>query len=152
MKRPPDSRPETWKHIHEVQKLMNTFITLLLDHAAEHDQSKLETPEVEQFDELTGRLKDLEYGSKEYQESLKALGPALEHHYAKNPHHPDHYEGGIKDMTLVDVIEMLCDWMAATMRQADGNIRKSLKLNKERFQMDEQLYQIFLNTIERLGW
>jgi len=148
----PDSRPETWKHIHEVQKLVNQFIALLLERAALHDQSKLDTPEVELFDKHTAQLKDLEYGSPEYQESLKALGPALQHHYAKNPHHPDHYENGLDDMTLIDLIEMLCDWMAATQRQVDGNIRKSLKYNKERFKVTEQLHRIFLNTVERLGW
>lgn len=147
-----DSRPETWKHIHEVQKLVNQFIVLLLERAAQHDQSKLEMPEVELFDKHTATLKDLEYGSPAYCKALKALGPALLYHYAKNSHHPDHYQNGVEDMTLIDLIEMLCDWMASTQRQADGNIRRSLMYNKERFKVDEQLHKIFLNTVERLGW
>jgi hypothetical protein len=47
---------------------------------------------------------------------------------------------------------MFCDWKAATQRMHDGNIRKSLEINKERFEMSEQLYKIFENTVKELGW
>jgi hypothetical protein len=147
-----DSRPETWEHIHEVQRLVGVFIQELLLRAHQHDQSKLHEPEKELFDKFTLRLKQLIYGSEEYKKSLEELKPALTHHYAKNSHHPEHYVGGIDDMTLVDVVEMLCDWKAATARMSDGNIRKSLIANKERFHISDQLYKIMENTIERLGW
>jgi hypothetical protein len=43
---------------------------------------------------------------------------------------------------------MFCDWKAATMRHNDGDIRKSIEINKKRFKMSEDLAQIFRNTVE----
>jgi len=54
-------------------------------------------------------------------------------------------------MNLVDIMEMLCDWKASSARHNDGNIRTSLELNKDRFNIDAQLYQILENTIEYLN-
>jgi hypothetical protein len=47
---------------------------------------------------------------------------------------------------------MLCDWKASTMRNGDGNIRKSIEINKERFNMDEVLYDILKNTLDDMKW
>jgi hypothetical protein len=50
-------------------------------------------------------------------------------------------------MTLVDVVEMLCDWAAATQRHDDdGDIFDSIEKNAERFDLSEQLAQILRNT------
>ena len=147
-----DSRPETWEHINSVQTNIIAFITLMNQRLLVHDQSKLTSPEVEAFDEWTPKLAKLEYGSEEYDASLEELKPALQHHYAKNSHHPEHYENGINEMTLMDVVEMLCDWKAATERMHDGNIRKSLTINKKRFSISPQLYKILENTVKELGW
>jgi hypothetical protein len=54
-------------------------------------------------------------------------------------------------MTLVDLMEMLCDWYASSKRQADGNIRKSIEKNRERFGMSDQLIRIFENTAKEFG-
>ena len=110
-----DSRHDTWAHINTVQTLLVAIISKLHNRALKHDQSKLQSPEVELFDELTPRLQTLTYGSDEYKESLDRLKPALIHHYAKNTHHPEHYEDGVNDMDLIDIMEMLADWKAATM-------------------------------------
>lgn len=50
-------------------------------------------------------------------------------------------------MDLFDVIEMFVDWWAASERHEDGDIMKSIDINKERFQMSEQLCNIFKNTV-----
>ena len=147
-----DSRTETYEHIQHVQECIFEVIKRLTSRAMRHDASKLEDPEKELFDKWTPILKELPYPSDEYEASKAKLGPALAHHYAKNTHHPEHYPEGINDMTLMDVVEMLCDWKAATMRQYDGNIRKSLEFNKDHFTMSDQLFKIFENTIKELGW
>lgn len=135
-----------------VQRLLLEVIQNLQQRALEHDQSKLSSPEKELFDEFSARLAGLTYGSPEYQESLKLLKPALEHHYAKNTHHPEHYPEGVNDMDLLDVIEMLVDWKASSARQHDGNIMQSLKKAKDRFGIDAQLFKILENTVARMGW
>lgn len=146
-----DSRPETIAHISRVQNLLSECITNLTDRAVAHDQSKLESPEKEAFDLLTPKLKKLTYGSEEYRATLREMKPALEHHYANNSHHPEHYPNGIEGMSLFDIIEMLVDWKAASERHADGSMAKSLEHNRARFNISDQLYNILCNTARELG-
>ena len=139
---------ETKKHIGNVQKFIQIFIDALNNRGVNHDLSKLIDPELPLFVEYTKKLSACTYGSDEYQKFLEGLKPALDHHYAKNRHHPEHYPNGIDDMTLVDIIEMFCDWKAATMRHNDGNLLKSIHHNGKRFYIDSQLTKIFENTAE----
>lgn len=99
---------------------------------------------------MTPLLKDLTYGSEEYKKSLAELKPALDHHYSHNSHHPEHYKNGVDDFTLVDLVEMFCDWKAASERHVNGDIFKSIQINKDRFEISEQLAKIFENTINKL--
>jgi hypothetical protein len=142
-----DSRVATYEHIQVVQQLLNKVIAELLIRQLNHDQSKLKSPEVEVFDEYTAKLKDVTYGSEEYKTSLKGMKPALDHHYANNSHHPEYYANGIKDMSLIGLIEMLCDWKAATLRHNDGDILKSIEINQKRFGYSDELKQILINTL-----
>jgi hypothetical protein len=75
------------------------------------------------------------------------MKPALDHHYAMNSHHPEHFATGIQGMSLLDVLEMLCDWKAATLRHNDGDIRRSIELNQKRFGYSDELKAILLNTL-----
>jgi len=153
-----DQRPKTLEHIREVQKQIYTVIYALKDRAKNHDASKLESPERETFDEFTPKLRECTYGSDEYKQFLKSMKPALDHHYANNRHHPEHFknmqDGGkwepLKQMNLIDIMEMLCDWKAATMRHSDGDILKSIELNQKRFGYSDELKAILLNTIKDL--
>ena len=86
------------------------------------------------------------YGSEEYKNFLKEMNVALQHHYANYRHHPEHFEKGINDMNLIDIVEMLCDWKASSMRQHDGNLLKSIEINAQRFGYNGQLKQILINT------
>lgn len=147
-----DSTQDTKEHIQTVRRYLNRLIELLYARAADHDRSKLQDPEKAIFDEVTPRLRGLTYGSDEYKSSLADMKPALDHHYANNSHHPEHYPNGIDGMSLLDLIEMLCDWKAATERHADGSVSKSLEINKDRFKIDDQLQGILLNTARELGW
>lgn len=105
---------------------------------------------VEAFDEFTARLRGLTYGSDEYRACLAAMKPALDHHYSQNSHHPEFRATGIRGMTLLDLAEMLCDWKAATMRHADGDIRRSIEINQARFGYSDELKQIFLNSLDEI--
>ena len=143
-----DSALDTLTHIENVCSLMDGLVNDLSMRRFRHDASKLESPEKEVFDEVTPRLKGLTYGSDEYKLSLADMGPALNHHYQNNRHHPEHFENGINGMTLVDLVEMICDWKAATLRHTDGDIVRSLEVNKERFGISDQLETILMNTVK----
>lgn len=147
-----DSAYDTNEHISRVCELLHESVFNLDDRKALHDKSKLLEPEKSAFDQATPRLKGSTYGSDEYKSFLADLKPALDHHYAHNKHHPEHYENGINGMSLFDIIEMLCDWKAAGERHADGSIERSLRVNKERFQISEQLQAILVNTTIEMGW
>jgi hypothetical protein len=145
-----DSSKETLLHIKRVNELLIDVVKEFLDRAKKHDLSKLETPEKELFDKYTPLLKNTVYGSDEYKKFLVELKPSLDHHYKNNTHHPEHYGSGVNEMNLFDILEMFVDWKAATERHANGNMINSIKINKERFKISDQLAQIFLNTVEFL--
>lgn len=147
-----DSRADTLVHIETVRRFLGSVVKCLENRAAVHDLSKLEDPEKGVFDEFTPKLKGSTYGSDEYKGFLAAMKPALDHHYAANPHHPEHHADGIRDMTLLDLIEMLADWKAATQRHADGDLAKSIEINQKRFGYSDELRAILTNTAKSLGW
>lgn len=141
-----DSTADTLKHIKRVNTLLIKFSKVLIDRAIIHDNSKLESPEKELFDKYTPKLKETTYGSDEYKKYLNELQVALDHHYEENSHHPEHYENGVNGMDLFDLVEMFMDWKAASERHEDGDIFKSIEINKERFNLSDQLVEIFKNT------
>jgi hypothetical protein len=147
-----DSTADTLKHSQRVGELMTQAIRELVDRSVCHDRSKTEPPELEIFNEFTPKLQNSTYGSDEYKGYLAEMKAGLDHHYAANRHHPEHFEDGIGGMTLVDLIEMLADWRAATERHADGSLVRSLAIQKERFGISDQLEAILWNTARHFGW
>ena len=145
-------RRETQKHIDHVRVFINKVIQSLSSRAHSHDRTKLESPEAEIFEIYTPKLSNTTYGSVEYKQYLKEMEAALTHHYRYNRHHPENHEDGIDGMTLVDLVEMLCDWKAATLRHNDGDILRSVEQNKERFDISPQLVKILQNTVKEFGW
>ena len=53
----------------------------------------------------------------------------------------------IDKMNLFDLLEMCCDWLASSRRHTDGNIMKSIEVNRSRFGMDDTLVNVFRNTV-----
>jgi hypothetical protein len=149
-----DSTGDTLRHSLRVGELIVDVIGQLCERSVHHDLSKTEPPEVEAFDEHSPRLAHLVYGSDEYRAELRAMRPAVEHHYQVNRHHPEHFADGVDGMTLVDLVEMLADWKAAGERHAGNDIglRASLEIQRERFGLSDQLLRILGNTAEHLGW
>jgi len=145
-----DSTNDTLLHIKRVSQLLTEAASELIRRANIHDNSKLKSPEKELFDEYTPKLKSSTYGSDEYKELLSGLKIALDHHYSHNSHHPEHYPNGINGFDIFDLIEMFFDWKAATERHENGDIIKSITINKDRFNMSDQLCKIFENTAIRL--
>lgn len=140
---------ETLKHVNEVRNNIWTLIKELDHRAQVHDASKFEEPERSVFASNTFKLAKTQYGTDEYNKLLEEVKPAIDHHYSKNTHHPEHWPNGIEDMDLLDLVEMLADWAAATKRNKNGNIHKSIEHNQDRFKISPQLSKIFTNTVNR---
>jgi hypothetical protein len=145
-----DCTADTLCHIRRVQQLLGVMARDLMHRGEVHDDSKLGPEEKPLFDKMTPLLKSLTYGSDEYKASLEKLGVALKHHYAMNSHHPEHYENGVAGMNLLDVVEMLCDWKAASERTKDGNFQRSIDLGIERFKIEPQLASILRNSMSAI--
>jgi len=138
------------RHIETVRNALNAVIRELLSRQEQHDQSKLQPPEVEVFEIYTPKLRDCVYGSDEYKQYMAEMKPAIFHHNKANRHHPEHFEMGIAGMTLIDLLEMLCDWKAATLRHNTGDVYKSLEINQKRFGYPDEIKVLFKNTIDWL--
>lgn len=136
----------TTKHKFWVAYYIIDLVLNLLLRALLHDLSKYSRHERVHFYKAIHRIKGLTYGSDEYQECLNIIKPGLDHHYDVNRHHPEHYEQGIEGLSLADLIEMFCDWKASSRRHTNGDVLHSIKINKDRFGMSDQLCQILRNS------
>jgi len=148
-----DSTPDTLRHSLRVAELMGELIKELLDRSIRHDLSKTREPELAVYDDVVPRLRATPYGSPEHRALVDAMGEGLRHHHANNRHHPEHFADGVNGMTLVDLVEMLADWKAATERTSPpGDLADSLPVNGERFGIAPQLMDILENTARHFGW
>ena len=92
------------------------------------------------------------------------MAPTLEHHYATTRITPSTSSNGVEGMNLLDVMEMLCDWKAASQRMRpsapstrgdvpdyNSDFERSILLNQERFGYGDELAAILGNTARELG-
>lgn len=154
-----DSSEATLLHKESVKRKIDAFCQKMYVRAENHDNSKLEEPEKSVFDEVTPKLRTLEYSDdpeSPYQKQLKEMGEGLMHHWKTNSHHPEFYgiptEDGssLAKMDIFDLVEFLFDNMAATERSDSSNFPNSVDKAKSRFGMCDQLASIFMNTFERI--
>lgn len=145
-----DSTEYIEKHRRNVRYYMDEMMSNLTERMCDHDKSKLQPPEKEMFDKSIPQLKELEYGTPEYKQALEDMGPGLAHHYENNSHHPEHFDNGIWGMSLLDLVEMFCDWRAAFVQNSGKDFVESIDRAQDRFGISDQLCKIFLNTLEEM--
>ena len=143
-----DSRADTLAHIQRVRDNIEVFVAEMRARGRVHDASKLDEPEKSTFDQLMPLLAGLAYGSPEYEALVERARTALEHHYRVNSHHPEHYAPrGVAGMDLFDLVEMVCDWIAAAERKPDDGVK--LAYNVRVFGIEPQLASVIANTLAR---
>lgn len=146
-----DSAPITLRHIHAVQRLLWKVIDELGARSLAHDASKLEEPERSGWDRYSVEMAGHPYGSDEWRTGKERFRWLTEWHVAHNQHHPEHFRSGIRGMSLVDLIEMLCDWCAAGQQYPDNQgLAHSIDFNQKRFGYSDELKAILLNTARLL--
>ena len=143
-----ESKYLTMRHMETVRNYLDTCCRILTKRGQHHDQSKLESPEVEVFEIYTPKLQVCAYNSDAYQQNLREMKVAIDHHNRNNRHHPEYFENGIHDMNIFDLLEMLVDWKASVMRHPDGNIYRSLEVNQQRFGYSDELKGLLARTIQ----
>ena len=134
-------------HKKKVKDRMLFLAKEIIKRAEEHDDSKLKPPEINWLIEMDKEPK-VEYGTPEYFEKIKRWDKFFKHHYKNNSHHPAHYnEQGVYGMTIVDLVEMMCDVISYIKELHVYQASKIIKEQKERFDIDEGIAQILINTL-----
>lgn len=144
-----DCTADVTEHKRKVSYWLNDFIQVFTGRSNTHDASKLGPQEKPIFDEYTPKLKTLVFGSDEYKASLSAMGEGLKHHYKNNRHHPEHFDNGVNGMTLYDIVEMFCDWLAAAEAK---HTPLDIDYLSKRFNLEPQLVYILINTMRELDF
>jgi len=134
------------------QRLMIHIIKFseeLIQRGIHHDDSKFEDEELPYYSNVIDEFEKHKFGTPEYNKAKDSVYEAVQHHYKKNRHHPEHFPNGIDDMNLVDLIELLVDWKSASLNHPDkpGNILESLKWATEKYNISPQMVKILYNTI-----
>lgn len=137
------------RHLVSTKVAMQCIVCDLFGRAVIHDNSKFSPEEYEIYEQTFPELNKYGFGTEQFKAAVEKLGPALQHHLVVNRHHPEYHKNGINDMNLLDIVEMTCDWLAASSRSKTG-IDKGLEVNKERFKIGDQLFVIIKNTVEYL--
>ena len=140
------------RHISEVAENLEDIIHDLRKRGISHDRTKLEELEFDSFVKTQPKFKKVNYGSKEYQECVEAIKPAIEHHYQSNRHHTGFHKNGFADMNLLDILEMLADWKAASRRNPDLSFKESLPKAFEKYNIPENMQKHIIATLEYLRW
>ena len=135
-------------HISRVRKHINTFVQLLLKRAINHDRSKLEEPELSWWKEMDKEPR-YPYCSEEYKQKIKRWDKVFKHHYKYNIHHPEHYDYGVSEMTLVDIVEMMCDWLGYKDTITISEALKVCDEQMKRYNISDDVRQIIFNTLLR---
>jgi predicted metal-dependent phosphoesterase TrpH len=148
-----DSEQDTLNHKKLVSGFLGDVIGDLAARSLIHDDSKLQEPEKSMYDEYIPKIRETEkefgYGSPQYEQVVKQMGEVMCHHFAANSHHPEHYPNGINGMSLLDLIEALADWKAASQKSGQP---LNIEANKRRFGISDQLAEILANTVKEFGW
>ena len=141
---------DTRKHQQLVAEKMIACAKHIMDRGMVHDASKLTEEERRYYEEPVWLLnhEDVEYGSAEYKELTALMGKGWTHDTLVNDHHPEFY-ASIQDMTLFSLLEMLCDWIAASKRK-DNSASKAMEYMVADHLVDPQLEAILLNTLKQI--
>lgn len=142
-----DSRPSTYEHVADVQALLLGISAELARRAMVHDASKLQSTERAAWDVMRPAVDAAEHDSPEYHALLAEMQPTLDHHFARNSHHPEHHAAGILGMDMLDLIEMVCDWIAASRRDGKALVPYIRGGASRRFEIPEALAELMVRSV-----
>lgn len=143
-----DSAVDTSAHKAVVKRVGELLVEELNRRIAQHDLSKYDEPERSCYDKYIPMLREAKYGSKEYYEIREKMQKeGLDHHYQVNRHHPEHFKDGIRDMTIVDLVEYFIDTYSASTK-SDTPYSEGVKKNADHHKLPDELVQIFINTVD----
>lgn len=133
---------EILRHNGIVSHLLRQLARKLEERADLHDNSKFNWDELEGFIEFKALARVHPFGTEAYYQAQEKYKPAIDLHMSRNPHHPEYYGGDLNKMSLIDFMEMICDWTGATITYARLNFEEGLEVQKQEF--DIQPHHLYL--------
>jgi len=137
-------------HQRRVGTLLNKIASNLNNRAIYHDASKWQDAELVPLLFIADQYNRVEYNSPAYHSLRKLIAPAIEHHEKGNRHHLGHFNNDISKMNLLDIIEMLADWKAASEKNG-GDVYNALERTAEQYKWPKELISILQNTLPFLS-
>lgn len=135
-------------HIENVKRRLLRFSQILWERGIQHDKSKLEEPEYSLWCKMDEEPR-FPYGSKEYEEKVSRWRFLFNLHFKKNRHHPEHFKlKDYDDKDLIDLIEMLCDWLGYRDNISYAAASRLVSNQCDRYGFSEELKDILLNTLK----
>lgn len=143
---------DTILHVGEVAENLEVCASNLRQRGFAHDRTKFKALEFDAFVSTREKFKKANFGTPEYQACIDIIKPAVDSHYANNSHHTGYYQNGIKDMSLLDILEMVCDWKAANRRSPDLDFDESINRCVKKYNISPELEKIIRTTLQQLSW
>ena len=139
---------DTRTHQQLVAALLLDVAQRFIERAINHDASKFSDAEKPFYVDPVYELntQEVPYGSDKYIELTKMMGDGWKHHASVNDHHPE-YWGDMSKANLFAIIEMLCDWVAASMRRGN-NPNVPLDRTVIKYELGDMLAKIMQNTLD----
>ena len=109
----------------------------LIQRASAHDNSKILNKD--EFRTLTNIVNDKSSLTNANSQLSFFKQDSLELHWKHNSHHPEHFDN-YDEMSKIDRLEMVCDWMARSLQYKSDLIDFVTTRQKERFRFSEEMY------------
>ena len=144
----PTTKEYIEKHQNAVKRWLAHFSMILQSRAIKHDESKLQEPEYSLWKKMDEEPR-YPYGTKEYSSKLKRWQHLFKLHWKdkRNRHHPEHFVSPVAEMDLMDMIEMLCDWLGYKETVSYSEASKLVDNQCKRFNFPEEFKSLLLNTL-----
>lgn len=137
------------RHRETVADFLYFFADYFRKRAREHDRSKLQFEEFEGFAQINKVARNHAYGTPEYDKSMeeaKEPGGCIHIHFGRNAHHPE-FHNREASMGLLDIMEMVMDWKAASMTYGTNTLAESLPKQLERFNFSDWQVEVIKQMV-----
>lgn len=122
----------------------------LAKRCANHDDSKFESDEMQEFLQLPYEGENMKEADKELPTTVKTL---IAKHWKHNRHHPEFFDD-YHQMNEIDIMEMVCDWYARSL-QYHTDFKEFVQTRQAiRFHFDEEFFATvwkYCEIIDMLG-
>lgn len=109
----------------------------IMVRASVHDISKFKHDE---FDALSKISNDMSCMTNAKQSLSQAKENAIKLHWANNSHHPEHWKD-YREMTEIDIIEMVCDWHSRSVQFKTDLLSFVKERQEKRFKFPKDIYK-----------